>query len=98
MIPRNSRLLMFCVAVLAFVSLQASAIAQPANILAEGKDDYEFSCQASHGKDGTGGGEVYRGSVLITSLSMTSDMEAPVTYSGTAIGTGPLYKSTVASS
>ena len=48
--------------------------------------------------DGTGGGEVYRGNCLITSLSMTADMEQPVTYSGTLTGTGELYKSTVATS
>lgn len=48
--------------------------------------------------DGTGGGEVYRGNCLVTSLSLTADMEQPVTYSGTLTGTGSLYKSTVATS
>ena len=48
--------------------------------------------------DGTGGGEVYRGNVLVTNLTMTAPMEDTVTYSGTLKGTGSLYKSTVATS
>jgi|APIni6443716594_1056825.scaffolds.fasta_scaffold936135_2 hypothetical protein len=48
--------------------------------------------------DGTGGGTVYRGNVLISSLSLVADMETPVTYSGTFKGQGRLYRSTVASS
>ena len=48
--------------------------------------------------DGTGGGEVYRGNVLVTSLSLTADMETAVSYSGTFQGDGSIYKSTVASS
>lgn len=48
--------------------------------------------------DGTGGGTVYRGNVLITSLSLSAPMEDVATYSGTLKGTGVLYRSTVASS
>ena len=48
--------------------------------------------------DGVGGGTVYRGTVLITGLTLTAEMETPMTYSGTLKGTGRLYKSTVASS
>jgi predicted secreted protein len=48
--------------------------------------------------DGTGGGRVYRGNVLVTSTSFTAEMETPMTYTGALQGTGPLYKSTVASS
>ena len=48
--------------------------------------------------DGTGGGEVYRGTVLVTNLTMSAPMEDVVTYSGTLKGTGEIYKSTVASS
>jgi predicted secreted protein len=48
--------------------------------------------------DGTGGGELYRGAVLVTSLSITADMEAPVTISGSLKGTGALSKGTVTAS
>ncbi len=48
--------------------------------------------------DGTGGGELYKGTVSVTSLSITADMEAPVTISGTLQGNGALSKGTVASS
>lgn len=48
--------------------------------------------------DGTGGGEVYRGTAILNSLSLSAEMEAPATYSGSAKGTGVLNKGTVASS
>ena len=48
--------------------------------------------------DGTGGGEVYRGTVLTTSVSLTANMEDLVTYSGSFKGKGQIYKSTVATS
>jgi predicted secreted protein len=48
--------------------------------------------------DGTGGGTVFRGNILISSLSLTPDMETPTTYSGSFKGKGRLYRSTVASS
>ena len=48
--------------------------------------------------DGVGGGEVFRGNVLVTNLTLTAPMEDVVAISGTLKGTGELYKSTVASS
>lgn len=48
--------------------------------------------------DGTGGGDLYRGVGLITSLSVTAPYEDVMTYSGTIKGTGALSKATVASS
>ena len=48
--------------------------------------------------DGTGGGEVYRGTAILNSLSLTADMEQPATYSGTFKGTGRINKGTVATS
>lgn len=48
--------------------------------------------------DGTGGGTVFRGNVLVQSLSLNAPMEDVVSYSGTLKGTGRLYRSTVASS
>lgn len=48
--------------------------------------------------DGTGGGELYRGVAIVTSLSITAEMETPVTISGTLQGTGALSKGTVTSS
>lgn len=48
--------------------------------------------------DGTGGGVVWRGSVLISSMSVTADMNSPATYSGSFRGSGALAKSTVATS
>lgn len=48
--------------------------------------------------DGTGGGEVYRGVAIITNLSLTAEMEAPATYSGSFTGNGILNKGTVATS
>lgn len=48
--------------------------------------------------DGTGGGEVYRGTASVTSVSINAEMEAPVTLSGTLTGNGALAKGTVVSS
>ena len=48
--------------------------------------------------DGVGGGELYRGTVSVTSLSITAEMEAPVSISGTLQGNGALSKGTVTSS
>lgn len=48
--------------------------------------------------DGVGGGEVYRGTAIITLASMTSEAEQPVTYSGSFVGNGKLNKGTVATS
>lgn len=48
--------------------------------------------------DGTGGGVVWRGNILVSSMSLTADMNTPATYSGTFTGNGPIYKSTVATS
>lgn len=48
--------------------------------------------------DGVGGGQVFRGNVLVTSASLEAAMETPITYSGSLQGNGPLYKSTVSAS
>lgn len=48
--------------------------------------------------DGTGGGELYEGYAILSSLSLTANMEDAVTYSGTFESDGPLDKGTVASS
>lgn len=48
--------------------------------------------------DGTGGGEVYRGTAILNSHSLSAEMEQPATYSGTFRGTGRINKGTVATS
>jgi hypothetical protein len=48
--------------------------------------------------DGTGGGEVYRGFAVLNQGSLTAEMEAPATYSGSFKGNGRLNKGTVATS
>lgn len=48
--------------------------------------------------DGVGGGEVYRGTAIITLASLTAEAEQPATYSGSFVGNGKLNKGTVATS
>lgn len=55
---KSAKIYIFCIALLPFLVIQTSAFAQPAKILKEGKNDYELSCQACHGKEGKGDGEM----------------------------------------
>ena len=43
----------------------------------------------------TGGDSYWEGSASVSSLTMTAEMEAPVSFSGTFVGKGTLTKSTV---
>ena len=46
----------------------------------------------------TGGGEVFRGVASISGLTITAEMETPVTLSGSFTGNGKLNKGTVSAS
>lgn len=43
----------------------------------------------------TGAGSYWQGSASIATLSMTADMEAPISYSGTFTGKGQLTRTTI---